>query len=99
MEDIQDLASRMAILDNGQVIAEGSPDQLVSTLQGKVWSSSVTLRELEDWKNEANVLSWRPRSGSHLLRVWSENSPGEAFSPVSPDLEDFYAYRIGRDQS
>lgn len=99
VEDIQDLASRMAILDNGQVIAEGSPDQLVSTLQGKVWSSSVTLRELEDWKTNAHVLSCRPRSGSHLLRVWSENSPGEAFSPASPDLEDFYAYRIGQDQS
>lgn len=99
VDDIQNLANRMAILHNGQVVAEGAPEELVNTLQGKVWSCSVSLRELEEWQSKTNVLSCRPQSGNHLLRVWSDSSPGEAFSPATPDLEDFYAYRIDGDQS
>ena len=99
VEDIQELAGRMAILHNGKVLAEGVPQELVNTLQGKIWSCSVTNQELAKWQNKAKVLSWRPQAGNHLIRIWSKNSPGDDFSSATPDLEDFYAYRIDEGQS
>jgi hypothetical protein len=50
---------------------------------------------LSHWQKKVQVLAWRPQSGGHVLRVYSESCPGEGFEPAEPDLEDLYAHRVG----
>ena len=95
VEDIADLANRMAILNDGALVAEGVPEELVKGLNGKVWHRAIGHRDLSHWQKKVQVLSWRPQSGGHVLRVYSESCPGEGFEPAEPDLEDLYAHRVG----
>ncbi|MEM1293925.1 MAG: ATP-binding cassette domain-containing protein [Verrucomicrobiota bacterium] len=94
VEDIADLAGKMAILHKGRVLDEDSPANLIDRMAGKVWTREIPFEEFEDFRANHRVLSWRPKSDRHRVRVFSEGRPGGDFEPCAPDLEDFYAYRV-----
>ncbi|MEM7383655.1 MAG: ATP-binding cassette domain-containing protein [Verrucomicrobiota bacterium] len=95
VEDVADLASGMAILHEGKVVADGPPEALVEEIRGKVWSSGVERGDIKAWEEKVEVLSWRPEAGGHRIRVLASESPGPGFVAVEPDLEDLYACRVG----
>ncbi|MEM9056022.1 MAG: ATP-binding cassette domain-containing protein [Pseudomonadota bacterium] len=96
VDDIADLADRLAILHEGRVVAEGAPAALVAELNGRVWERTIRPEELDGWQARATVLSWRPRAQGHRLRIRAEQPPADdGFTPATPDLEDLYAYRVG----
>ncbi|MBR00689.1 MAG: multidrug ABC transporter ATP-binding protein [Verrucomicrobiales bacterium] len=97
VEDISDLASNMAILHKGKVLAEGPPSELVSKLEGKIHLTEVPFEHYEEAHREHQVLSSRPKKNSHLLRIYSKEALGGDFTMVPPDLEDFYAFRVGEE--
>src|ERR1700712_587242 len=51
VEDVRELCPRMAIIASGQLLLEGSPNESLAALEGKIWSKVVAtdneLRELE----------------------------------------------------
>ncbi|MEM9480527.1 MAG: ATP-binding cassette domain-containing protein [Verrucomicrobiota bacterium] len=94
VEDIADLAGKMAILHKGRVLDEDSPANLVAQMAGKVWTREIPFEDFEDFRAKHRVLSWRPKSDNHRVRVFSEERPSGDFEPIEPDLEDFYAYRV-----
>ena len=91
VEDVRELCSQMAIIASGQVLLAGSPHDALETLEGRVWSKIVStdgeLRAIED---DLQLISTHLVSGKHEVRVYSEASPGEGFTPVASGLEDVY---------
>src|SRR5664279_4378262 len=47
VSDVSDLCARMAIIDKGEVLLAGEPNQLTSTLRGRVWQKAVARDELD----------------------------------------------------
>jgi ABC-2 type transport system ATP-binding protein len=90
VDDIREICSRMAIINEGQVLLAGEPRALIAGLEGKVWSKAVEKDEVERYQAELTVISTRHASGRTEIRVAAETSPGEGFEPASLDLEDVY---------
>jgi ABC-type multidrug transport system ATPase subunit len=91
VEDVRELCPRMAIIAAGELLLEGSPQQALEGLQGKIWSKIVvTDDELRSLESQHRVVSSHLLGGQHEIRVYADGSPGEGFREVDAGLEDVY---------
>lgn len=100
VEDVLELCTRMAIINNGEILLEAEPLQAVENLRGQIWQQIVSKEKLPELEKEHQVISTKLLAGLTVVRIYSDSSPGEDFDSVAPDLEDVYfttmAGRIGR---
>lgn len=99
VEDVADLCPQMAILNQGRIVAEGAPSDLIARLEGKVWKKRIAKADLPAHRTQYNVISMRLTQGEVLIHVEADASPGEGFEPVAPDLEDVYFSTISASQA
>lgn len=90
VEDVRDLCSQMAILSNGEIITQGIPKDLVSELDGKIWSKMIKKEYLSAHQNAFSVVSTKLISGETQIRVLSSTKPEKGFESIQPNLEDLY---------
>ena len=100
VEDVSELCTRMAIIDRGEILLEAEPLSAVEDLRGRIWRRVISKSELYAVEREHSVISTKLLAGRTVVRVHSDSSPGSAFEPAEPDLEDVYfstmAGNIGR---
>ncbi len=90
VEDVQELCSRVAIMDKGQIIKAGNPNDLIAELQNKMWSRIIEKSELECFMEQFNVISTRLVSGQTQIRVLAEEQPDVDFVQTETHLGDVY---------
>ncbi len=95
VSDVSDLCPNMAIINKGEVLLTGQPDELTKRLNGRIWAASVARDELAAAKQKYPVISTRLMAGKTLIHVIANSAPGAAFEPVEPTLEDTYFAAIG----
>ncbi len=95
VSDVSDLCPNMAIINKGEVLLTGQPDELTKRLNGRIWAASVARDELAAAKQKYPVISTRLMAGKTLIHVVANSAPGVAFEPVKPTLEDTYFAAIG----
>jgi len=94
VDDVRELCTDMAILNHGTVLYNGSPQEALIELTGKVWSKTIEKTQLGAYKSNYNVIYEKMLAGKPLIHVYSEDDPGEGFVSVSPDIEDVYFKKI-----
>ncbi len=90
VEDVEELCSRMAIIDRGEILLEAEPLSAMAELQGRIWRRTASRDELETLEREMPVISTKLLAGRTVVHVHAESSPGAAFEPVDPELKDVY---------
>jgi ABC-2 type transport system ATP-binding protein len=95
VSDVNDLCPRMAIINQGAVLAEGPPGQVIAGLRGRIWQRFVDKADLAAMQAEHQVISTRLYQGRPLIHVHADSRP-DGFDPVEPDLEDVYFSTIKR---
>jgi ABC-type multidrug transport system ATPase subunit len=90
VEDVEELCSRMAIIDRGEILLEAEPQRAIDELRGRIWRRTVSRSELPTIEAELPVISTKLFAGRTSVRVHAESSPGAEFEPVEPELEDVY---------
>lgn len=85
VEDVENLCSRLAILANGGVVAEGTAAELSAPYQGCLWERVIPRGQSLP---EAVHIAARPQGTRVIVR--SERSPDAGFAPHCPSLEDIY---------
>lgn len=96
VEDVRELCSRMAIIDQGRVLFTGSPSEALSNVENRIWSSTVSKSQVQELSSKLPVISTRMVGGQPVLHVFSENQPADGFELVKADLEDvFFTYIKG----
>jgi len=90
VEDVSEVCSNVAIIDQGAVRLTGEPRSLLAGLEGRIWRKPIAQHELSACKNSLAVISSRLIAGRTVIHVYSASSPGEAFEPVAPSVEDVY---------
>jgi ABC-2 type transport system ATP-binding protein len=100
VEDVSELCTRMAIIDQGEILLEAEPLRAVGDLRGRVWRRVISKQELAALEREQAVISTKLLAGRTLVHVFGDAPPGPGFEAAEPDLEDVYfsamAGRIGR---
>ncbi len=90
VDDVTDLCPRMAILVGGRIVESGTPADLISALQGRIWQASIDRADLEAARARHQVIATRLRGGRTAIRVLADVSPGIGFVPAEAGLEDVY---------
>ncbi|WP_323760380.1 ABC transporter ATP-binding protein [Maricaulis sp.] len=99
VEDVSDLCPKMAIMNQGKIVAQGVPANLVKALDGKVWSKTAAKTDLAELRTRHNVISERLTMGQVMIRVLADSQPGDDFVSAAADLEDVYFSTIRGGQS
>ncbi|PKH51804.1 multidrug ABC transporter ATP-binding protein [Tenacibaculum sp. Bg11-29] len=94
VEDVKELCTNMAIINQGQVLLKGNPLKIIENLEGRVYEKTITKPELESYKNNYQVISERLFLGKPIIHILSDTNPGNGFSPINADLEDVYFSQI-----
>lgn len=89
VEDVHHLCAKMAIMNKGTLLVHGNPSDLIQELEGRIWQKQVSSSELEQYKNELQILSSQFIAGKMSIRIRADKAP-ENFRPVMPILEDVY---------
>ena len=98
VEDVSEVCSRMAIIDQGRVLAEGEPHQAIEAIRGKTWRLEADRgdrNELARVYEDHMVISTRLAGGRTIVHVFSETNPGPRFDSADPDLQDVYFTTLG----
>jgi len=90
VSDVADLCANMAIINKGQVLLCGEPQELIYEIEDFIWARFVTKAELPAYQARHTVISTRLLSGRTLIHVYAEDDPGDGFEPARASLEDVY---------
>ena len=90
VSDVEFIARDILMLKDGHMIARGTPEELVESIRGKVFSLPVSPREVPQWQEKALVGNVQRRDHDVLLRIVGDSCPGG--EAVAPDLQDVYLY-------
>ncbi|MBW1298296.1 ABC transporter ATP-binding protein [Aquimarina litoralis] len=90
VEDVKDLCTNMAIMNQGKIISQGIPASLTQKLDGKVWRKIIKKQDLKSYQSAFTIISTRLFSGKTQLHVLADEKPEAGFEPVDPNLEDVY---------
>jgi ABC-type multidrug transport system ATPase subunit len=96
VEDVEELCSRLAIIDRGEILLETEPARAIDALRGRIWQRSISREELPALEATHAVISTKLLAGRTVVHVRAEASPGAAFEPVEPDMKDVYFDIMGR---
>jgi ABC-type multidrug transport system ATPase subunit len=94
VDDIKELCTNMAIINQGQVCLKGNPLQIIENLKGKVYKKTIEKPELNLYKQNYQVISEKLFLGKPTIHILSDNNPGDGFIGVNADLEDVYFSQI-----
>ncbi|WP_297336548.1 ABC transporter ATP-binding protein [Algoriphagus sp.] len=90
VEDVNTLCSNMAIICKGEVLMQGTPKEGLAQVHGKIYQKSIEKSELDQYRENYQVISTKLISGKLSLRIESQTAPENGFEPSPADLEDVY---------
>ncbi|HEY0677620.1 MAG TPA: ABC transporter ATP-binding protein [Chitinophagaceae bacterium] len=90
VEDVSELCTRMAIINQGEILLEAEPLAAVNELNGRIWRRIVEKGALPKLEREHKIISSKLLSGRTVVHIYSKEDPGNRFELVEPDLKDVY---------
>jgi ABC-type multidrug transport system ATPase subunit len=94
VDDVKELCTNMAIINQGQVCLQGNPLQILEGLKDKVYRKTIDKAELNGYKENYQVISERLFLGKPTIHIVSDTNPGDGFSLINAELEDVYFSEI-----
>jgi ABC-type multidrug transport system ATPase subunit len=90
VEDVRNLCSNMAIMNQGTVLLYGKPNQAIEDMKGKIWMKLIDKEQLTEHKTAFRVISTKVVEGKIQIHVFGNTQPDASFVPLIADLEDVY---------
>ena len=94
VDDVRELCTQMAIMNEGRIVYHGSPDEAMNVLQGKVYQKIVSRETLDTYAEQYQIISNKMVGGQPLIHVYSDTDPQNDFEQVKPNLEDVFFSKI-----
>jgi len=90
--DISSTCQGMALLNRGELVFSGSPENLVKRAEGHVFKLNLTPPEYELVKERYNVISTIPVDDGWEVQIVSDDVPDFNSSAIIPNIEHAYVY-------
>lgn len=90
--DISSTCDNMALLNQGQLAFNGSPEDLVKKAEGNVWLINATEKEYLEINEKYPVISTIPTEGGWEIQVVSPDINGYYGKQIDPNLEHAYVH-------
>ncbi len=89
VEDVRNLCSEVAIINNGRLLTKGNPNKLIAGLENKIWSRPIQNDQLEHFQSNYRIISQQLIERELYITAFSERSLPD-FTSVHPLLEHVY---------
>jgi ABC-2 type transport system ATP-binding protein len=96
VSDVEYIASRQAIMKDGKIIRDGSTDNLVEEMKGKVWEVIINNAQLREYEHQLRIVNLRnERNCQTTVRYVSSEPIINGSVNTEPRLEDLYMWLFG----
>lgn len=96
VSDIECIADRVLFIKKGRIVAEGTPEELINSMIGKVGEITCSLENVEGLQEKYRIGNIRQRKSGLVLRIAGDTLPADAvLVDNNIDLEDVYLYYFG----
>ncbi len=92
VSDVEYIAGEILVMRKGKLLHQGRPDEIIHTIDGKVWECRVSDGQAEALIESCNVSNLRADGKETVLRIISGEKPLDTAWAVEPNLEDLYLY-------
>lgn len=99
VSDVESTADKIAVMAGGRLLAFSTPEDLVASVRGKVWTWVVESDSLAQVRSQFLVSSMNRTSGGLAIRIVSTTQPAPEAATVEPGLEDAYLFAISADRT
>ena len=90
VSDVESVATEIAVVRQGRLLAFGTQEELVARAAGAVWEAELTAADMERLRPGLTVASLVRNGASVRARLVSRERPVAAAVPAGPLLEDAY---------
>jgi ABC-2 type transport system ATP-binding protein len=91
--DVEYMASRIIIMKDGRIIADGSSEELSEKMQNRVFTAMIRVDELHHYEHAVRIVNIRNVGNNMLeLRYLSDHNPFPEAEVCAPHLEDYYLH-------
>lgn len=96
VSDVEYIATRQAIMKDGKIIRDGSTDNLVEEMKGKVWEVIINNAQLREYEHQLRIVNLRnERNCQTTVRYVSSEPIINGSVNTEPRLEDLYMWLFG----
>ncbi len=95
VSDIEASATVLAVLSQGKLRFNDSPEALLAAAQGQIWEWTVPSQDLALLRKQFLICASLRRPQGVRIRVVSPHPPHASAQPVPPTLEDAYTWLLG----
>ncbi|HLI07004.1 MAG TPA: ATP-binding cassette domain-containing protein [Ktedonobacteraceae bacterium] len=96
ISDVEAVANRLVILQQGRMLADATPERLLAQAVGSVWSVTVDQATALQLQASYQVSTMINQTGGVTLRIISPTRPHESAVAVDPSLEEAYLLATSR---
>jgi len=94
VSDVEAVATQIAVMSRGRLLAFTTPERLVASARGKVWEGVVQSEEFEASRTQFRISRVQREPGGVRVRVVREECPVRNAVPVEPELEEAFIWAI-----
>lgn len=94
IEDISSSCTTMAVINDGEVLFNGTPAEMTETAKGKVWKVMLSPAEFEERTKDLLVMHHMRDNDQIRVRCISSEKPFETAEEEHPLLEDAYLWLL-----
>ena len=99
VSDVEACANTIALINKGELLQNTVPEQLIKSVQDKVWSYNIASSELPEVQNKYRISRTLRVKEGVKVRVINDTKPHAEAENVSPTLEDAYLYYVSNDRN
>jgi len=88
VSDVENMASHLAIMRAGKLIAYETPDAIMGNARGQIWSAIVEAEHYEALRASVHVLQAQRHESGFMLRIAHPHLPCNGARMVEPNLEE-----------
>jgi ABC-type multidrug transport system ATPase subunit len=90
--DISSTCQGMALLNRGELVFDGSPENLIKRADGHVFKLRLDQWEYDQVKEKYNVISTIPAEDGWEVQIVSDDNPEFRSESIVPNIEHAYVY-------
>ncbi|MGQ3050486.1 MAG: ABC transporter ATP-binding protein [Roseateles sp.] len=88
VSDVENMASHLAVMRNGRLVAFETPDAVLARAAGQVWTALLEPADYEALRAHLHVLQAQPQGGRMQVRIAHPTRPFAEAQPAQASLEE-----------
>lgn len=93
VSDVEYIATQNAVMKEGKLLAQGTTEELVKLVAGKVWTAQIPMNRLSEYEHRLQIVNIRNEDDRRIsIRYLADAPYTEDSEPAAPHLEDLYLW-------